>query len=203
MDRRLTTIVAADMAGYSRLMATDEEGTLTRLQAVRAELIDPAIAAAGGRIVKTMGDGLLVEFPSPVEAVRTVIAVQDAMREREANQPEESRVVFRVGVNLGDMIIQGDDIMGDGVNIADRLEGLAEPGGIVLSSSVYEQVKGKVDCGFTDLGPQHVKNIPEPVNTYASKTGRRRSNRAVKKNATQEQWRLRQQLLWPWLLEDI
>ncbi len=167
MERRLTTIVAADMVGYSRLMAADEEGTLTRLKSVRAELIDPEIAAAGGRIVKTMGDGLLVEFPSPVAAVRAVIAIQDTMKAREIDRPEESRVVFRVGVNLGDVIIDGDDIMGDGVNIAARLEGLAEPGGIVISSSVHEQVKGKVDCGFTDLGPQQVKNIPEPVNTYA------------------------------------
>lgn len=167
MDRRLTTIVAADMVGYSRLMAADEEGTLTRLRAARTELIDSEIAAAGGRIVKTMGDGLLVEFPSPVSAVRAVIAVQEAMRVREADQSKENRVVFRVGVNLGDVIIDGDDIMGDGVNIAARLEGLAEPGGIVISSSVYEQVKGKVDCSFIDLGPQQVKNIPELVNCYA------------------------------------
>ncbi len=184
MDRRLTTIVAADMVGYSRLMAADEEGTLTRLQAVRAELIDPEIAAAGGRIVKTMGDGLLVEFPSPVEAVRTVITVQDAMRERESNQPKESRVVFRVGVNLGDVIVDGEDIMGDGVNIAARLEGLAEPGGIVISSSVYEQVKGKVDCGFTDLGPQQVKNIPEPVNTYAVTLNGMAAAKPSKKHST-------------------
>ncbi len=167
MERRLTTIVAADMVGYSRLMAADEEGTLDRLRAARAEIVDPAIQVAGGRIVKTMGDGLLVEYPSPVEALRSVIAVQSAMQAREADRPADRRILFRVGINLGDIVIDGDDILGDGVNIAARLEGLAEPGGIVISHSVWEQVKGKVACGFTPLGPQQVKNIPDPVEVYA------------------------------------
>jgi adenylate cyclase len=165
MDRRLTTILAADLVGYSRLMAADEEGVIARLRAARSEVIDPAIAEAGGRIVKTMGDGLLVEFGSPVAAVRTALVVQRAMAARETG-PEERRLTFRIGVNLGDIVIDGDDILGDGVNIAARLETLAPPGGLCISRTVHDQVRGKLDAVLTPLGPQPVKNLPEPVEVW-------------------------------------
>lgn len=136
MDQRLTTILAADPAGYSRLMAADEEAVIERLRAVRADVVDPAIAAGGGRIVKTMGDGLLVEFASPVEAVRTAMNVQRAMHAREAAESEDRRLRFRVGVNLGDVVIDGDDVLGDAVNVAARLESLAPVGGLCVSRAV-------------------------------------------------------------------
>ncbi len=165
MKRRLTTILAADLVGYSRLMAADEEGVIGRLQLARAEVVDPALAEAGGRIVKTMGDGLLVEFGSPVAAVRAALVVQRAMAARETG-PEEGRLRFRVGVNLGDIVIDGDDILGDGVNIAARLETLAPGGGICISRAVHDQVRGKLDAMLTPLGPQPVKNLPEPVEVW-------------------------------------
>ncbi len=165
MDRRLTTILAADLVGYSRLMAADEEGVIARLRSARAEVIDPALAEAGGRIVKTMGDGLLVEFGSPVAAVRAALVVQRAMAARETG-PEEQRLTFRIGVNLGDIVIDGDDILGDGVNVAARLETLAPPGGLCISRAVHEQVRGKLDTPLTPLGPQPVKNLPEPVEVW-------------------------------------
>ncbi len=165
MDRRLTTIVAADLAGYSRLMAADEEGTIARLRAARAEVIDPAVSDASGRIVKSMGDGLLIEFPSPVAAVRCVAAAQGQLAARETG-PEDQRLRFRVGVNLGDVVIDGDDILGDGVNIAARLESLAPPGGICISRSVYDQLRGKIDHPMTGLGPQMVKNLPDPIEVW-------------------------------------
>jgi len=165
LDRRLTTILAADLAGYSRLMAADEEGVIARLRDIRAAVVDPALAEAGGRIVKTMGDGLLVEFTSPVAAVRAALTVQRAMAVREAG-PEDGRLRFRIGVNLGDIVIDGDDILGDGVNVAARLETLAPPGGICISRAVHDQVRGKLDAVLTPLGPQPMKNLPEPVEVW-------------------------------------
>jgi len=166
MDRRLTTIVAADLVGYSRLMAADEEGTISRLQRLSQDVIRPEIEAHGGRIVKTMGDGLLVEFPSTVSALKSTLSIQTQVAGEQAGTTEDRRMHFRVGINLGDVVIDGDDILGDGVNIAARLESLAPPGGICISRAVYEQVKGKVDAGFTALGPQQVKNIPDPVEVW-------------------------------------
>jgi adenylate cyclase len=166
VQRRLAAILAADMVGYSRLIGADEEGTIARQKAHRAELIDPEIASHGGRIVKTMGDGLLVEFPSVVDAVKCAAAVQQAMSDREADVPEDRRIQYRVGINLGDIVIDGEDILGDGVNVAARLEGLAYPGGICVSGSVHEQVQGKLDIAFTDMGAQQVKNITKPVRAY-------------------------------------
>src|SRR6202040_3285306 len=164
--RRLAAILAADVAGYSRLMGADEEGTLARLKAYRRELIDPNIAEHRGRIVKTTGDGLLVEFASPVEAVRCAGEIQKAMREREGPLPADRRIEIRVGINLGDVIIDDGDVYGDGVNIAARLEALADPGSVVISSAVFEQVRDRVDESFEDLGDQQVKNIARPVHAY-------------------------------------
>src|SRR5712672_1906019 len=155
-----------DVAGYSRLMGADEEGTLERLKALRRELFDPKIAEHRGRIVKTTGDGLLVEFASPVEAVRCAGEIQKAMRDRESSLPEDHRIEIRVGINLGDVIIDEDDVYGDGVNIAARLEALADPGSVVISSAVFEQVRDRVPDRFEDLGDQQVKNIARPVRVY-------------------------------------
>jgi TolB-like protein len=166
VERKLAAILAADIAGYSRLMGADEEGTLARLKAHRRELIDPKIAEHRGRIVKTTGDGLLVEFASPVEAVRCAVEIQKAMREREGSLPEDRRIEIRVGINLGDVIIDEDDVYGDGVNIAARLEALADPGGVVISSAVFEQVRDRVPDSFEDRGDQQVKNIARPVRVY-------------------------------------
>jgi TolB-like protein/class 3 adenylate cyclase len=166
VERKLAAILAADVAGYSRLMGADEEGTLARLKALRSELIDPKIAEHRGRIVKTTGDGLLVEFASPVEAVRCAGEIQKAMREREGSLPEDQRIEIRVGINLGDVIIDEDDVYGDGVNIAARLEALADPGGVVVSRAVFEQVRDRVPACFEDLGDQQVKNIARPVRVF-------------------------------------
>ena len=166
VERRLTAILAADVAGYSRLMGEDEEGTLARLNAHRRELIDPMVAEHHGRIVKTTGDGLLIEFPSVVEAVSCALAVQRAMVERNAATPEEKRITFRIGVNLGDIIVEDGDIYGDGVNIAARLEGIAEPGGICISDDAFRQVRGKMDAEFVDTGEQRLKNIARPIRVY-------------------------------------
>ncbi len=165
-SRRLAAILAADVAGYSRLMGADEEGTLAVLTAHRTELIEPCIARHDGRLVKTTGDGLLVEFASVVDAIRCAVAVQDGMAERNAGTPEDSRIVFRIGVNLGDIIVQDDDVFGDGVNVAARLEGLAEPGGVLISGLVRESIGNKLDLGFEDLGARDLKNIAEPVHVY-------------------------------------
>ncbi|HXP05434.1 MAG TPA: adenylate/guanylate cyclase domain-containing protein [Stellaceae bacterium] len=159
--RHLAAILAADVAGYSRLMGADEEGTLARLKALRAELVDPAIAVHRGRIVKTTGDGLLVEFASVVDALRCAIAWQTAMLER-----DEKRIQFRIGINLGDIISDGDDIFGDGVNIAARLEAMAEPGGICIESAVLAQTRGKLEFLTDDLGEQALKNIAQPVHVF-------------------------------------
>ena len=166
VQRRLTAILAADAVGYSRLMGEDEEGTLAALTGHRAEAIDPAITAHSGRVVKTTGDGLIAEFASIVDAVRCAVAIQDAMRARNADVAEARRIVFRIGVNIGDVIVQDQDVFGDGVNIAARLESLAEPGGVCLSEDAYRQVRGKVDCDFEDMGAKQVKNIAEPVQAY-------------------------------------
>ena len=166
VNRRLAAILSADVVGYSRLMGTDEAGTLERLKALRAEAIDPVIAAHGGRIVKLMGDGTLVEFASVVGAVDCAVEIQHAVAEANGALAEDQRIVFRIGVNLGDVIIDGDDIYGDGVNVAARLQEIAEPGGVCLSGSVYDQVKGKVEAAFENLGEREVKNIAEPVRVY-------------------------------------
>ena len=166
MERRLAAILAADVVGYSRLMGEDEAGTLARLKSLRRELVQPKIAGSRGRIVKLMGDGLLAEFPSVVEAVQCAVDIQQDMASREADLPAERRIRLRVGVNLGDIIVEGSDIYGDGVNVAARLEGLAEPGGICISGKVYEEVRNKLPTAFEDLGEQEVKNIREPVRVY-------------------------------------
>src|SRR5215212_205171 len=166
VERRLAAILAADVAGYSRLMGQDEAGTLARLRTLRRELIDPKIAEHKGRIVKTTGDGVLVEFPSVVEAVACAVAVQDGLAERNVSVPEDQKIVFRVGINLGDIIVEGDDIHGDGVNLAARLEGLAEPGGICVSGTVRDHIGDRLDVEFHDLGEQALKNIARPVRVY-------------------------------------
>jgi adenylate cyclase len=166
VERRLTTILAADVVGYSRLMAADEAGTLTSLKALRRELIEPKTAEYHGRVVKLMGDGTLMEFGSVVDAVTFAVDVQRAMALRNTDVPEDQRITYRIGINIGDIIVEGEDIYGDGVNIAARLEGLAEPGGICVARNVYNQVKTKVEAGFEDLGEKEVKNIPEPVQVY-------------------------------------
>ena len=169
VQRRLAAIFAADMVGYSRLMEADEEGTIARQKAHRRELIDPKIGEYHGRIVKLMGDGMLVEFASVVDAVRCAVEVQQAMAEREAEMPDDLRICYRVGINLGDIVIDGDDILGDGVNVAARLEGLAEPGGICVSDMVQQSVEGKLELTFEDLGTQQVKNIKKPIQVYRVK----------------------------------
>ncbi len=165
-QRRLAAIVSADVVGYSRLMGTDEVGTLAALRAHRTELIDPLIARHGGRIVKTMGDGLLLEFPSVVNAVQCSIVMQNQMGARNAEVPDGNRIIFRIGVNLGDIIIEGDDILGDGVNVAARLQELAEPGGIVISRRVHEDVQDRLDASFVDGGEQTLKNIARPIQVW-------------------------------------
>jgi adenylate cyclase len=165
--RRLCAILAADVAGYSRLMGVDEDGTLTALTAHLRELIDPAVAQHAGRIVKTTGDGLLVEFASVVDAVRCAVDIQRGMAARNCAVPQDRRLAFRIGLNLGDVIVQNGDLYGDGVNVAARLEALAEPGGICLSASAHEQVQDKIAAvRFDDLGEQRMKNIARPVRAY-------------------------------------
>jgi TolB-like protein len=165
-QRRLAAILSADVVGYSRLMSIDEAATLSRLNALRRELIDPAIAAHSGRIVKLIGDGTLVEFASAVEAVTCAIDVQRQLGERQAATSETDPMRFRIGVHVGDIIIEGEDIFGDGVNIAARIEGAAEPGGIAISEDAWRQVQGKVAVDFVDAGEQDLKNIPRPVRVY-------------------------------------
>jgi len=168
--RRLAAILAADVAGYSRLMGADEEGTLAALKAIRGELSDPKVNEHRGRIVKTTGDGLLIEFASVVDAVRCAVELQAGMAERNVAVPEEKRIEFRIGINLGDIILD-DDIYGDGVNIAARLEALAEPGGICVSRVVHDQVRDKLDLAFEDMGEQQVKNIARPVHVWRVRLG--------------------------------
>ena len=171
VQRRLAAILAADVVGYSRLMGADESGTLSALKSHRKELIEPMSQQYGGRIVKLMGDGTLMEFASVVDAVLFAVEVQCAMREQNADVSAERQIVYRIGINIGDIIVDGDDIYGDGVNIAARLEGLSEPGGICVSGNVFNQVKNKIEVGFEDLGDQQVKNIQEPVRVYRVSTG--------------------------------
>ena len=166
VDRRLAAIWAGDIAGYSRLMGVDEEGTLRQLKAHRKELVDPKITEHRGRIVKTTGDGMLVEFVSVVDAVRCAVDIQRGMVERNASVPADKRIEFRIGINVGDIIIDGDDIFGDGVNVAARLETLADPGGIMVSSVVHDQVRDKLSFGFDDMGEQSVKNIARPIGVH-------------------------------------
>ncbi|MDH3236065.1 MAG: adenylate/guanylate cyclase domain-containing protein, partial [Alphaproteobacteria bacterium] len=166
MERRLSAILAADVVGYSRLIRADEEGTITALQRLRAELIEPKVASHKGRVVKLMGDGILVEFASVVDAVQCGAEVQQSMAERNAGVPEDKRLVFRIGINLGDVVIEGNDIHGDGVNVAARLEALAEPGGICVSGAVHDQVRDRLDLAFEDMGDQIVKNIDRPVRAW-------------------------------------
>ena len=171
VERRLAAILAADVVGYSRLMGADEEGTLAALKAIRRELVDPRIVEHRGRIVKTTGDGLLVEFASVVDAVRCAVDVQRELAERNAEVPAATRIEFRVGINLGDIIIDRGDIFGDGVNVAARLETLAEPGGICVSRVVRDQVRDKLAFAFEDMGEQQVKNIARPVHAHRIRIG--------------------------------
>jgi TolB-like protein/class 3 adenylate cyclase len=166
VERRLAAILAADVAGYSRLIEADEEGTLSRLKALRAELIDPKIAGHHGRIVKTTGDGLLIEFASVIDALRCAAEVQAAMAEGNAPIPPDRRIEFRIGINVGDIVVEDGDIFGDGVNVAARLEGLADPGGICVSARVQEDAAGRLDLAFEDMGEQALKNIARPVRAY-------------------------------------
>ena len=168
--RRLAAIVAADIVGYSRLMGENEAGTARAVREHR-DAARPIVADHGGRIVKTTGDGLLLEFPSVVAAVECAIAIQKLMVESNAGRPEAKRIVYRIGVNLGDVLIEGDDILGDGVNIAARLEGLCEPGGVLISGTAYDHVRGKIDAHFVDLGDKDLKNVVRPVRVYALNTG--------------------------------
>src|SRR5450631_2922573 len=167
VERRLSAILAADVAGYSRLMHNDEEATHSELTALLAGGVEPAISEHGGRIVKNTGDGFLAEFPSAVQAVRAAMQFQTCIKELTIGDAEDRRIAFRVGINIGDVIVEPHDIFGDGVNIAARLEGIAEPGGICISSSAYDQVRGKVAVEFVDLGEQSLKNIARPVRAYA------------------------------------
>ena len=170
--RKLAAILAADVVGYSRLAGTDEDRTLARLRTLRSDLIDPTVAVHNGRVVKRTGDGSLIEFRSVVDAVRCAIEVQNGMVERNAGLPPERRIEFRVGIHLGDVVEESDgDLMGDGVNIAARLEGIAKPGAICLSEDAYRQVKARLDLMVSDLGPTELKNIAEPIRVYSLQVG--------------------------------
>ncbi|MGK9231892.1 adenylate/guanylate cyclase domain-containing protein [Inquilinus limosus] len=169
-ERRLTAILCADVVGYSRLVGRDETGTLARLDQAR-DILRAATEAQGGRVFNLAGDGLLAEFPSALAAVQAAISAQDRLGVWAADQPEDDRMRLRIGVNLGDVVVNGGDLLGDGVNVAARLQALAMPGGICLSGAVYDQVRGKIEIGFADLGPQPMKNIAEPVRVYALRIG--------------------------------
>jgi adenylate cyclase len=166
VERRLAAILAADVVGYSRLMGSDEEGTLSALKALQQSVLEPQIAEYRGRIVKTTGDGVLVEFASRVDAVRCALGMQRAMPTHTADQPPDKKIEFRIGINVGDIIVEGDDIFGDGVNIAARLESISQPGGICISDVVHQQVNGRLDADFVDHGEQSLKNIARPVRVY-------------------------------------
>src|ERR1700692_3649504 len=170
--RKLAAILAADVVGFSRLTGADEDGTLARLRALRSDLIDPTIAVHNGRVIKRTGDGALVEFRSVVDAVRCAIEIQNAMVERNAGLPEDRRIVFRIGVHLGDVVEEGDgDLMGDGVNIAARLEGIAKPGAICLSEDAFRQVRARLDLAVSDIGEVQLKNITQPIRVYSLEVG--------------------------------
>jgi len=166
VERRLAAVLAADVAGYSRLMGRDEERTLTQLKSFRNTVVDPGIAAHRGRIVKTTGDGMLVEFASAVDAARCAVQLQREMAQQNATVPPELRIEFRIGIHVGDIIIDDNDIFGDGVNIAARLEGIAEPGGVCVSDDAHRQIRGKIDIAFDDIGEQTLKNIAEPMRAW-------------------------------------
>ena len=186
--RKLAAILAADVVGFSRLTGADEDRTLARLRALRSDLIDPTIAVHNGRVFKRTGDGSLIEFRSVVDAVRCAIEIQNAMVERNAGVPDDRRIVFRVGIHLGDVVEESDgDLMGDGVNIAARLEGIAKPGAICLSEDAYRQVKGRLDLAVTDLGPTQLKNIAEPVRAYSLQVGGSAAAKAAALGATAAQ----------------
>jgi adenylate cyclase len=170
--RKIAAILVADVVGYSRLASAEEDRTLSRLRALRSELIDPAVAVHHGRMVKRTGDGSLIEFRSVVDAVRCAIELQSGTAERNVGLPEDRRIEFRVGVHLGDVVEEADgDLMGDGVNIAARLEGVAKPGAICLSEDAYRQVKSRLDLVVHDLGPTQLKNIAEPIRVYSLEIG--------------------------------
>jgi adenylate cyclase len=169
--RRLAAILAADVAGYSRLMGADERGTLQAFNHIKAEVFEPTIAARSGRLVKTTGDGFLVEFSSVVDALHCATELQAHMTERNAEASKDKRIDFRIGINVGDIVVEDGDIFGDGVNVAVRLEGLAEPGGICVSARVQEDAVGKLDLSFEDLGEQQLKNIARSVQVYRVVTG--------------------------------
>ena len=176
MERRLAAILQTDMVGYSRLMGLDEEGTIARQKACRDKVFDPKILQHGGRIVKSTGDGLLVEFPSAIDSVKCAVELQKELADHDTDVPKEERLQYRIGINLGDIVIDGDDILGDGVNVAARLESLARPGGVCISGTVYDQLAGKLDLAFEDAGEQTVKNVPRPVRVWhwkAEETERR------------------------------
>ena len=179
MERRLAAILAADVVGYSRLMEADEAGTLAVLISHRQDLIDPQIAEHHGRIVKLMGDGALVEFASVVDAVTCAVAIQEGMAARNKGVPESRWIVFRIGVHLGDVMVEGDDIYGDGVNVAARIEGLAKPGGICISQQVFDQVETKLDLAYEDMGEQRVKNITRPVKVFRVRAASTRLRPAI------------------------
>ena len=188
--RKITAILVADVVGYSRLAGADEDRTLSRLRGLRSDLIDPAIAAHHGRVVKRTGDGSLIEFRSVVDAVRCAIEVQNGLIERNAGLPPERRIEFRVGIHVGDVVEESDgDLMGDGVNIAARLEGICAPGAICLSEDAYRQVKGRLDLAVTDLGPTQLKNIAEPVRVYSLEVGKpAQAKPAEAKSALEPKW---------------
>ncbi len=170
VERRLAAVLAADVAGYSRLMGRDEERTLAGLKAVRSSLVDPTIAAHHGRIVKTTGDGMLAEFASVVDAARCGVEIQRGMAEQNVNVPQDTRIEFRIGIHVGDIIIDDNDIFGEGVNIAARLEGIAEAGGICISRQAFDQIEGKLQFSFREMGPQSLKNITKPIEYLRSRS---------------------------------
>src|SRR4029079_7675487 len=182
VPRRLAAIIVGDIASYSRLMQADEEGTHVRVKRIERDLIEPSIVEHHGTLVKTTGDGFIAIFDSPVEAVRCSIVIQQNLVGRNASLPKDSRIEYRIGVNLGDVIVEPDDVYGDGVNIATRIEGIAEPGQVYISGAIYEQIKHKVVCGYESLGDRKVKNITDPVRVYrvlpdADAVGRTRGRR--------------------------
>src|SRR5712672_614560 len=185
VERRLVAVLAADVAGYSRLMGADEEGTLAQLKAIRKALVDPTFAMHRGRIVKTTGDGMLVEFASAVDAARGAAEVQRSMAKQNINVPQDTRIEFRIGIHVGDIIIDDNDIFGDGVNIAARLEGIAEPGGICVSDDAQRQIRGKIDLRFDDMGPQLLKNIAEPMRPWRLQIDTNATSRTPKRAATE------------------
>lgn len=187
IKRKLAAILAADAVGYSRLMAADEEGTMKILAAHRA-MIDGIIELQEGRIVNTAGDSVIAEFESPVQAVRCAVEIQDALRTRNDSLPEVKRLVFRIGVNLGDVMVKGDDLLGDGVNVAARLESIADPGGICMSSSVYDQIAGKLDLSFVDVGHKLLKNIERPVRVYRIDRNGRSGTRSARGQSPAAKW---------------